>query len=115
MILRKAYGFSAQGFSELGRDLRQMLNAQEGGIKHGDNVGPVLTCRYLSGRQVNVHAPVNRRPRAIACSAVNRTDGIFEDNLRIVWKWGPANISVVSIDVSDTNDEYDVTLRLWME
>ncbi len=79
---------------------------------------PAIAMRYL-----NASAPYTRKPpdavrskpidviaRASKASDSRRT----ESGLRVVWEWLGAEIKIVSIDVSDTSSEYDVTLEFRM-
>lgn len=114
-IVKRSYSFDATGFLALVNDLRTLLNARDGGIQHKENVGPVLSCRYLDGRELSVLTGTNRAPVHINVTCRNRATATLESNNAIVWTWARGAIRVSSIDVSDTAEEYDVTLRLWME
>jgi hypothetical protein len=94
------------------RSVRQVLTAAEVGLRWGDNVGPEITMRYLASRApIDVATSLRERPRAVlVLEAVNRSDGVSESGCRVVWSWRGSAIRIESIDVSDTSDEYDVTL-----
>lgn len=43
-------------------------------------------------------------------SAMNRTDRRIESSVRVTWEWTGALLKIHALDVSDTNDEYDVRI-----
>lgn len=100
------------------RDTRQILDAASVGIRHADNVGPVATLRYLHASApytVPVSTPGGSPPVEVRVArAVNRVDDTRESGCRITWTWARGALTVSAIDVSDTADEYDVTLWLTM-
>lgn len=108
MIPRKG---NDAGFS---RDVGQVLRASEVGIRWRDNVGPVLTFRYLATRApIAVSVPATSAPLGVlVLRAENRDTSEIESDCRVIWRWGRGTIVVNAIDVSNTGDEYDVTLGL---
>ncbi len=100
------------------RVTRQILDAQSVGIRHADNIGPVVTLRYLNASApytVAVPTPNSAPPAEVRVSrAVNRSDDTRESGCRITWTFERGTLTVHAIDVSDTSDEYDVTLWLTM-
>lgn len=99
------------------RDVRQILRASEVGIRWADNVGPVLTFRYLASRApVRVATRVRTAPLSVVVlRAENRTTLAIESGCRVTWRWGNGTIDVNSLDVSDPSAEYEVKLGLLME
>ncbi len=100
------------------RDLRQILRAAEIGVQWAHNLGPVASLRYLAARapiDVRVSTPGGQPPHSVhVLRAVNRTDDSIESGCRVTWSWRRGEVRVSAIDVSDTGDEYDVTLGLLM-
>lgn len=98
------------------QDVARALTAQLGGLSWRDNVGPVIELRYLAASApVEKLMPVKSKPLSvIVLRAENRTDQTYESGNRITWTVEGANLRISAIDVSDTNDEYDVTLGLLM-
>lgn len=98
------------------RDVQQILRAAEVGQRWADNIGPVVTFRYLAARapfDVETKTPGGVAPHAVlVLRAVNRDDATIESGCRVAWKWGRGRVVVSAIDVTDTADEYDVTLGI---
>lgn len=115
MNLRKTYEWSARGLFDLVNDLRRSLNVNEGGIRHADNVGPVIEFRYLTGQPYQLPARSVVCPSKIDIRCRNRTTGRFESNVPIDWEWMKGQVKINSITVSSSSDEYDVKLFLWVE
>lgn len=99
---------------QFARDVRQVLDAATVGMRWADNVGPVATLRYVHADapiDVRVSTGAGQMPHAVlVLRAVNRTDQTTESGCRITWRWIGHALRVSAIDVSDTADEYDVTL-----
>jgi hypothetical protein len=100
------------------RDVQQVLRAAEIGLRWADNVGPVATLRYYdptNSLTFDVDSSAKSPPLSIVVlRAENLTDRTIESGCRITWRWGRERIVVEAIDVSAIDDEYDVTLGLWM-
>ena len=100
------------------QDVDRALTAQKGGLSWADNVGPVITLRYLAANApIAKQLPSNVRTKPLSVfvlRAENRTDQTYESGNRIVWSFDGDAIVIRAIDVSDTNDSYEVTLGLLM-
>lgn len=99
------------------RDVQQILTAAEVGLRWPDNVGQVVTFRYLATRApVRVVVSTLAAPLSVfVLRAVNRSTLAIESGCRITWRWGRGTVDVSAIDVSDTAAEYDVTVGILQE
>lgn len=97
-------------------DVGRALTAQLGGLSWADNVGPVLTFRYLAAKApISVRMPSRVPPVSLSILRIlNLTDSTFESGCRVKWTLDREHVVIHAIDVVDTNDEYDVTLGLLM-
>lgn len=97
-------------------DVRRVLTAAITGLRWRDNIGPVREFVYLAAKApIEVRADVRTAPLAVVVlRAENRTDLTVESGCRVTWTMRRDHLRIHSIDVSDTADEYDVTLGLLM-
>jgi hypothetical protein len=97
-------------------DVRRALTSTIEGLRWHDNVGELGRFRYLADRApYDVSCAATERPLAVlVLQAQNLVDFSFETGCRIKWTWRRSSIRVESIDVTNTTDEYAVSLGLLM-
>lgn len=100
-----------------GRDVQNVLRSEEVGIRHADQIGPVLELEYLDSRApVRVKTSLRETPSRVsvllAKDLTDPTQG-FTSDARVRWSWTAGDLSILDIDVPTPANTYLVTLGVW--
>lgn len=96
------------------RRVRQVLSADDVGIRFADQVGPEVTLTWLASRApIDVLTPLRDPPAEVRVRAARRADsGAIESGCRITWEWRGGSLRVLAIDLNTALTEYTVILGL---
>lgn len=114
MTLLSAFNAPDRGLSRFVREVRQILTANEGGMRWADNIGPLVTYRALgTAVDTRVKVSVSRAPLAVLCLSAKSESGFVNTGNQVGWTWGNGAIVVSSI-TNLAGVEYEITLGLLM-